>query len=218
MSDQEPRGVEDRVERALHARIAEVEDIERLRQRPEAEKRQDRQHEHGPGRGQRALEPARRFGAGIAIDDPARAPVDRDRGQRAAGARSRPMPSACVVVRRLLRPENQSPRTVDIARASAGISRDTLGHNCGLNTEEERAKVWRANRSRRLAPIRVALSSALSSRARAVRRLASSASCFCFSLASSVAAASVAVTARRPCLWSWASARPDASPMPRGAA
>ncbi len=100
------------------------------------------------------------------------------------------MPSACVVVRRLLRPEIQSPRTVDIARASAGASRDTPIHNRGLKTEEERAKVWRANRSRRLAPIRVALSSALSSKARAVRRLASSASCFCFSLASSVAAAS----------------------------
>ncbi len=43
-------------ERVLHARIAEVEGVERQRQRPQAEKRQDGEHEHGPGGGERAAQ------------------------------------------------------------------------------------------------------------------------------------------------------------------
>ena len=52
-------------------------------------------------------------------------------------------------------------------------------HSCGLRTLEDRAKVSRANSSRRVAPMRVARSSTCSSMARAARRLASSVSCFC---------------------------------------
>ena len=103
-----------------------------------------------------------------------------------------PRPSRWPVVMRAPTLASQPPISAVITRASTGISLATLCQSCGLRTLEVRAKVSRAKSSRRLAPIRVALSSTCSSMARAARRLASSASCFAFSLSSSALAASLA--------------------------
>ncbi len=75
---EQARGVEERVLHPLHARVAEVEGVERERQDPQSEQRQGGEHEHRPARRERAFQPARRFGGGIAIDDAPRDPVNRE--------------------------------------------------------------------------------------------------------------------------------------------
>ena len=95
-------------------------------------------------------------------------------------------------VSRSATPPSQLPIRLRITAASIGTSRQTSSHSCGLRTLEDRAKVSRANSWRRAALMRVARSSLSRSMARAARRLASSESCLCFSLASSLAATSVA--------------------------
>ena len=85
---------------------------------------------------------------------------------------------------------SQSLKWAAIAPASFGASRARSIHSSGLNRLDERANVWRAKRSRRIAPMREPMSSICSSIAFAERRSASSASCFSFSAASSALAES----------------------------
>ena len=100
-------------------------------------------------------------------------------------------PSPCDRLRRAERPCSQSPNRAASVLASSGASRARSIHNSGLSTLDDRAKVSRVNRSRRSAPMRASMSSICNSIARAERRSASSASCFCFSAASSGLAESV---------------------------
>ena len=80
-SDQDPQGVERRVDEALDARIGKVEGVERARHEAEARERQRREDEEEPRGGKRAAEPARRGGAGIAMEHSAGEPAERRDGQ-----------------------------------------------------------------------------------------------------------------------------------------
>ena len=188
--DQHTRGLEHGVDDAPHARVGEVEGVERARQHAKAGERQRReQHEH-PGCGERAAQPARRARGSVPVHKAAREPAERRRGQRERDHDRRHGDLAASAGRSPTAP-NQLPISPRITSASTGASRQTAAQSCGLRTLDERAKVRCANNWRRAALMRVLRSSASSSMARAARRLASSLSCLCFSFSSSLAATSV---------------------------
>ena len=126
------------------------------------------------------------------MDDPAGEP--RRAARRRARARARPRRSRSAAPESAARRPRRASRRSGSAsrRRRSGLPATTSVQSCGSRTLDDRAKVSRANSSRRAAPIRVEMSSTCSSMARAARRLASSASCRFFSLSSSLAATSVA--------------------------
>ncbi len=75
--DDQPKSVEQRVERALQPRIGNVEDVERISERRQREQRQGGEHQDRPGGGQRAAQAAGRRRRGIARDHAPRDPLQR---------------------------------------------------------------------------------------------------------------------------------------------
>ena len=177
--DHQPKPVEQRVERALQPGIGNVEDVERVDDRLQREQRQRGEHQDRPGGGQRPAQAARRGRASRSRAMTRRAiHCSGAQSARIASATAR-RPNACAAEMRAARPCSQSPSSVPTALASPGDSRATSTHSSGLTRLDERAKVWRAKRSRRAALIRELSSSICNSIARAERTSASSASCFC---------------------------------------
>ena len=188
--DQHARRLEDRIQNSLHSRIGEIEGVKRQGHGLEAEQRESGEDQNRPGGGDRPAEAGRRGGVRIAINDPPGDPPQRNRrqrqeskdarkGQRLQGAHALPdarEPAAGQrlhhhpIDREFARDAHPELRTEEARRSGEGLARKQLPSD-GAD--------------------RVALSSTSSSMARAVRSLASSASCFAFSATSSAVAASV---------------------------
>ena len=188
--DQHARRLERGVDDALHARIGEVEGVERARQHAETERAAARR---------RSRISRRRRAPGAAGSARPRPDPGTQSGARASRAarrpaqarsRSPPCPLLASVSRSPTAP-SQLPIRLRITSASTGASRQTAAQSRGSRTLDERANVRCANNWRRAALMRVLRSSASSSMARAARRLASSRSCLCFSFSRSLAATSV---------------------------